>query len=76
MLITVGELGQLISEEALESGIDPARVHILADDQRAVNFLHQILQPDDLVLVKGSRAVGMDFIVSQIVINASTTVLH
>jgi UDP-N-acetylmuramoyl-tripeptide--D-alanyl-D-alanine ligase len=66
LLVTVGALGQMIGEEALASGFDPKRVHILEDEQAAVTYLQQGLQADDLVLVKGSRAVGMDQIVAQI----------
>jgi UDP-N-acetylmuramyl pentapeptide synthase len=42
-------------------------VHLLADDQQAIDFLQQELHTNDLVLVKGSRAVGMDQIVSHLV---------
>jgi UDP-N-acetylmuramoyl-tripeptide--D-alanyl-D-alanine ligase len=67
LLVTVGDLGRTIGEEALKSGTDPATVHLLADDQSAIGFLRQELRPADLVLVKGSRAVGMDLIVGQLV---------
>jgi UDP-N-acetylmuramoyl-tripeptide--D-alanyl-D-alanine ligase len=66
LLVTVGDLGRMIGEEALQGGLDPAQVQILADDGQAVAYLRQDLRADDLVLVKGSRAVGMDQIVLQI----------
>ncbi|HMN30051.1 MAG TPA: UDP-N-acetylmuramoyl-tripeptide--D-alanyl-D-alanine ligase, partial [Caldilineaceae bacterium] len=68
LLVTVGALGRLIGEEALASGIDQERVQLLADDQEAVSFLRQGLHAGDLVLVKGSRAVGMDQIVAQLLV--------
>ena len=68
LLVTVGALGRLIGEEALASGMDPERVQLLDDDQEAVAFLRQGLQAGDLVLVKGSRAVGMDQIVAKILV--------
>jgi UDP-N-acetylmuramoyl-tripeptide--D-alanyl-D-alanine ligase len=67
LLVTVGDLGRTIGEEALQIGVNPATVHLLADDQQAIDFLQQELHTNDLVLVKGSRAVGMDQIVSHLV---------
>jgi UDP-N-acetylmuramoyl-tripeptide--D-alanyl-D-alanine ligase len=69
LLVTVGELGRLIAEEALQSGMAAAQIEVFADEQQAVAFLRQELHPDDLVLVKGSRAVGMDTIVAQIAVS-------
>ncbi len=34
--------------------------------EEAIRHLHELIQPNDLVLIKGSRAVGMDQIVTQI----------
>ncbi len=64
VLVTVGELGRIIGEEALAAGQDPAQVHILPDAEAAIARLRELVQPNDLVLVKGSRAVGMDVIVA------------
>jgi UDP-N-acetylmuramoyl-tripeptide--D-alanyl-D-alanine ligase len=63
VLVTVGDLGRAIGEEAHEVGFDPAALHIMPDFEQAIALLRQIMQPGDLVLVKGSRAVGMDSIV-------------
>ncbi|MCX6043871.1 MAG: UDP-N-acetylmuramoyl-tripeptide--D-alanyl-D-alanine ligase [Chloroflexi bacterium] len=72
LLVTVGELGHAIAQEALSTGIDAAKVHTLPDDHQAVEFLEKALRPDDLVLVKGSRAVGMDTIVTKIVTSGTS----
>jgi UDP-N-acetylmuramoyl-tripeptide--D-alanyl-D-alanine ligase len=69
LLVTVGELGRLIAEETLQSGMMATKVQVLIDDQQAIAFLRQELRPDDLVLVKGSRAVGMDTVVAQIAVS-------
>jgi UDP-N-acetylmuramoyl-tripeptide--D-alanyl-D-alanine ligase len=66
LLVTVGTLGQLIAAAAQETDFSPDRVHVQPDEQAAVEFLQRALRPDDIVLVKGSRAVGMDEIVSKI----------
>lgn len=64
VLVTVGELGRIIGEEALAAGYDPANVHILPDAPAAIERLRALVQAKDMVLVKGSRAVGMDAIVA------------
>jgi UDP-N-acetylmuramoyl-tripeptide--D-alanyl-D-alanine ligase len=71
LLITVGDLGRTIGEEALYVNMPPHQVRIFEDEAQAVAFLAQELHSDDLVLVKGSRAVGMDAIVSQITVNSA-----
>ncbi len=68
LLVTVGPLGRHIGEEAAGAGLATDHVHIMAHDSDAVAFLRGALQPNDLVLVKGSRAVGMDVVVAQIVL--------
>jgi len=67
ILLTVGELGASIGEEARSSGLAPSNVHILATHQEAVALLRRLVRSGDLVLVKGSRAVGMDSIVAEII---------
>ncbi len=64
LLVTVGELGRMTGEFALETGMEPDRVHIMDDADSAIALLRSLLQPQDMVLIKGSRAVGMDRIVT------------
>jgi len=66
VLITVGQRGRMIGEEALASGMDPAAVHMVDDNPAAVRILEDILQPGDVVLVKGSRGMRMEEIVGAI----------
>lgn len=66
VLVTVGELGASIGEEAREAGFPVAKLHILPTHRDAIDLLRQIIHADDLVLIKGSRAVGMDLIVAEI----------
>lgn len=62
LLVTVGELGRAVGEAAPGA----ADVQMFHDDQQTVDFLRQELRAGDIVLIKGSRAVGMDRIVAQI----------
>ncbi len=65
-LIAVGELGRMIGEAALEAGMAPENVQFATDNDEAIETLRQMLQPNDTVLIKGSRALRMDQIVAAI----------
>ena len=64
VLVTVGPLGRLIASEALEAGMPAERVFIADDSIEAVTILENIVEPADVILVKGSRGVHMDQIVT------------
>lgn len=66
VLLTVGRLGANIGEEALDVGLPAENIYILPNHGEAIALLRRIVRPGDLVLVKGSRAVGMDTIVAEI----------
>jgi len=63
LLITVGRLGQMIAEEALAAGMPSERVIILPDADTAVQVLPSLVQERDMVLIKGSRGIGLDRLV-------------
>ncbi len=63
-LITIGTLGRLIGESALAVGMPNDTVHMLSEVQVALPILQEIVARDDLVLIKGSRAIGMEAIVA------------
>ena len=64
VLVTVGPLGRLIASEALNVGMPTDRVFIADDSVEAVTILENIVEPADVILVKGSRGIHMDQIVS------------
>jgi UDP-N-acetylmuramoyl-tripeptide--D-alanyl-D-alanine ligase len=66
LLVTVGELGRMMGEFALEAGMKSRIIHIMDDADSAITLLREQLQPEDMVLIKGSRAVGMDRIVTEL----------
>ena len=68
MLVTVGELGAAIAAEAQGVRFNPAALHVTQTADETIALLRTLLRPDDLVLVKGSRAVGMETIVGEIVL--------
>lgn len=63
ILLTVGQLGRIIGQEALRWGLPNSAVHMLADNSQAIGLLKEIVKPGDVILVKGSRAMHMEEIV-------------
>ena len=63
-LVTVGELGALIAKAAIEGGMPASRVHEMADNDEVIAYLMKQVGKGDVVLVKGSRSMQMEQIVS------------
>jgi UDP-N-acetylmuramoyl-tripeptide--D-alanyl-D-alanine ligase len=67
MLITVGPRGRIIGEAALRWGMSPEQVYIFEGNAEAIALLEEAVMGDDVMLVKGSRAMKMEEIVSALV---------
>ena len=65
-LITVGERARWIGEEAVRAGLPKAVLTTLSDSDQAVEYLRGEIGTGDIVLVKGSRGIRMDKIVSEL----------
>lgn len=65
-LIVVGEGGKLIREAAIKAGFPEQQTAILSLGPEAADALFSHLRDNDIVLVKGSRAVHMDRVVDLI----------
>ncbi len=63
-IVTVGERARWIADEALQSGMQTSRVFTLEDSQAAIHHLQDQVGKGDVVLVKGSRGMQMDLIVT------------
>lgn len=59
-LITVGEAADAIAVSAVREGVEPERVTRCSTVEEALMVLVAAVRPDDLVLVKASRAVGLE----------------
>lgn len=64
ILITVGDLGKIMAEAATWVGMPNDRIFSLEDTESVIDFLHDYLNKDDVVLVKGSHGMRMDRIVA------------
>ncbi|NLO88973.1 MAG: UDP-N-acetylmuramoyl-tripeptide--D-alanyl-D-alanine ligase [Clostridia bacterium] len=63
-LITVGELAEYIAQGAMDAGLPEKNVFCVSDKGQAAERLKRIVAPGDVILVKGSRAMGMEEIVN------------
>lgn len=62
VLVTIGRRGRMIGRSAKADGHQA--VHITDEADQAISLLADLIEPNDVILVKGSRAVGMDRVVS------------
>jgi UDP-N-acetylmuramoyl-tripeptide--D-alanyl-D-alanine ligase len=62
MLITVGSRSHLVAEAARSAGFPPEKITEVETTDEAVSVLKEILNPQDVVLIKGSRGMQMDAI--------------
>ncbi len=61
ILVAVGgEDADLLAAAAKEAGLREEHVHRAQDAEEATTILRRILLPGDVVLIKGSRGVGLD----------------
>lgn len=64
LLVTTGNLAAYISDEALVRGMEKNRVFHVSSVEEAAEFLKKIIDMGDVVLVKGSRGMKMESIVT------------
>ncbi len=64
LLVTVGKRAHIIAQAARAAGLPASQIVETESAEEAVRVLKKVLHPDDVVLVKGSRGVRMDRIVS------------
>jgi UDP-N-acetylmuramoyl-tripeptide--D-alanyl-D-alanine ligase len=62
-VVTVGRRARWIADEALKQGMNTADVYPVETNTDAVGILQGLIRPGDVVLIKGSRAAGMEAVV-------------
>lgn len=67
-LITVGELGHHIANGAKQAGMNQTQVHEYESNQAVAEFLVGLVQSGDLILIKASRKIKLDEIVSYLLL--------
>jgi UDP-N-acetylmuramoyl-tripeptide--D-alanyl-D-alanine ligase len=63
-LITLGERGRMIAASACRAGLPASVITEFDTAQQVIDLLQKELQEGDVVLVKGSRGMQMERIVS------------
>jgi UDP-N-acetylmuramoyl-tripeptide--D-alanyl-D-alanine ligase len=66
ILVAVGPRARWFGEEASIVGMSPDQIHYAPDAETAVSVIESLIEPEDIVLVKGSYAMRMDRIVTQL----------
>jgi UDP-N-acetylmuramoyl-tripeptide--D-alanyl-D-alanine ligase len=64
LLVGVGERGGLIAEEALADGMPESKVRSACGSKEAISVLQDLLPDNATLLVKGSRGMAMEQIVT------------
>ena len=54
----------MIAEAALATGMSSSVIHILPDAASTIQLLTEIIEPDDVILIKGSRGVQLESVVT------------
>ena len=67
LLVAVGgEAARVLAEAAQAAGLSPQCVTVVADHAAAADEVLKRVRPGDLVLVKGSRGIGLDAVVDRL----------
>lgn len=66
VLITVGLRAKFIAQEAQKRGMKKDVVHICETAQQAGKIVQELIKEGDLILIKGSRKIGLDAIVEEV----------
>lgn len=70
-LFTFGNKAEGIAKAALDSGLKPEDIHICTTPEDMIAQLRQRLQPNDIVLVKGSQSMRFEKIVAAIMADST-----
>ena len=65
-LYLLGGMAPAVADGARRSGLDPAAIRVCGSHEEIAAAILREARPDDLVLVKGSRGMGMDTVASLI----------
>jgi UDP-N-acetylmuramoyl-tripeptide--D-alanyl-D-alanine ligase len=66
LVVGVGSRAKSLLDGARDAGFDGARLVHFAKAADAVPYLRELIQPNDLVLLKGSRGIGLDTIITKL----------
>jgi UDP-N-acetylmuramoyl-tripeptide--D-alanyl-D-alanine ligase len=73
LLITVGPRAQWMAAEARAQGMDETKIHAVDSAEAAISIARTLIQPNDFILIKGSRSMRMDTIVAELSVGPAQT---
>ncbi|NLX77580.1 MAG: UDP-N-acetylmuramoyl-tripeptide--D-alanyl-D-alanine ligase [Clostridiaceae bacterium] len=65
-LVAIGELARDYVQGAIEAGMDKNYIYHFPDPESAADFLKELIEPNDVVLFKGSRGMHLDRVIENI----------
>lgn len=68
-LVTVGERGKIMALAAQEKGLSQDKIFKFDKSESAGKFLQEKIEPEDVILIKGSQGVRMEKIVVELLAN-------
>jgi UDP-N-acetylmuramoyl-tripeptide--D-alanyl-D-alanine ligase len=66
ILVTVGVRSRATADAALDFGMDESKILQFESSQEAGKYLQTIIEPNDILLVKGSQSIRMERIVKEL----------
>ena len=69
ILITVGRISDLINEQAIEEGMAKGRNFHFATSEEAISTVRKYLEPNNILLIKGSQSMRMEKITKDILLD-------
>lgn len=66
-LIALGPTAEHIARGARQAGMERHRIHHTTSQQEVLSLLSELMQPQDVVLLKGSRGMAMEHLVEALV---------
>jgi UDP-N-acetylmuramoyl-tripeptide--D-alanyl-D-alanine ligase len=66
VLITVGMRAKFIAYKAKEKGLKEVQIHICETAEEAGRKLQELVRAGDVVLIKGSRSIGLEKVVEEV----------
>ena len=70
-LVVIGRRARFIADEARVCGLHSDRILELDNNQAAIAYLKEVLEPKDIVLIKGSNSQRLDEIITALTIKGS-----
>ncbi len=71
LLVVIGPRSKIAAEEARACGLNPSSILELENNEAAADYLTGILEPENIVLIKGSLSRKMSEIVSALTVTSS-----